>query len=489
MTPRIRQTLICVALVATTVLLVAAQASAATFGLYLDPSGIDSGDARGSVYVNGLNTGLNTRLVISPPSGPSRADTTQAAGTDYMSNSAVPGLNVGDTIKVYQPSAAVTPTASYVVPQVSLGLTVGAAQVVGSVPAGYAGAVQTGYRCGASGPMRSVGEGAFALGGVRVIAGSTAQMSLSDAGGNYLQFVQRAPGETPCVTVFSQELGEVYPGAPTGPPQYLYSINSVFPSVQTSLRAVIRRGATALSDHSWDPIGYDNADVTSQQVHPGDVIDVYRPKTAAAPTWSLAIPQVSARFDPAAGKVAVDAPAASEIEVYQCRALACLVGAQRTRIDVPAGRTVFDFTRAEGQSGPSRLYADDRITITFRDVDGALSYHFGALLGDLIAPTQKLTFASKIKRRTLVKSARKGLSVKLSSSEPGTASLKLTYGKLKLASVKKSIKSGKSTLKLKFTKSGKRKLGKLKGKRITLTSTVSDASGNITTIKRTARVV
>lgn len=118
-------------------------------------------------------------------------------------------------------------------------------------------------------------------------------------------------------------------------------------------------------------------------------------------------------------------------------------------------------------------------------------------VGDLTPPAGKVTLA---KRVTLAK-LRSALKFKLNTNEAGTARAKLTYklkGKKKsrdvtLASAARAVVVGNNTLTLKFSRKGKTLVKKLNaaGKSLTgtVTVTLTDASGNVTTlIKRTKLV-
>lgn len=100
-----------------------------------------------------------------------------------------------------------------------------------------------------------------------------------------------------------------------------------------------------------------------------------------------------------------------------------------------------------------------------------------------------MTLASKLKLRKLVGTQKKGLRVKLRASEAARATIAITLGKTKLASLKKSLRAGNNTLRLRFTSSGKRTLAKLtkrgrnfKSQSAKVTVTLTDASGNASTL-------
>jgi hypothetical protein len=120
-----------------------------------------------------------------------------------------------------------------------------------------------------------------------------------------------------------------------------------------------------------------------------------------------------------------------------------------------------------------------------------LSIRFLATPGDLVAPVQSFKLPNKLKIASLVKALRKGYKLKLNSNEAGT--VKLSLGKL--ATVTKPVKPGSNNFRLKFTKSGKKQIKKLaaKGKRakslsVTLTSVVTDASGNSSTVVKKTKI-
>jgi hypothetical protein len=143
------------------------------------------------------------------------------------------------------------------------------------------------------------------------------------------------------------------------------------------------------------------------------------------------------------------------------------------------------------------LRIDDRITATYEDPNHTLQYSFDAAPGDLVAPVQSIKLAGNLKRKTLTKAFKKGYKVKVKSNEPGAASLTLAFPKSKagkavtLAKASRNVVAGTTTVTLKFTKAGKKALKKLRkrsSRLATLTSKVTDASGNVSTIVKRAKI-
>jgi hypothetical protein len=275
----------------------------------------------------------------------------------------------------------------------------------------------------------------------------------------------------------------------TGENPYTISVNHLITSFQPSVRVVLRRGAQILTDNSVSGSS-SYASFTTRPL-PGDVVDVYRPQGAATPAFSATIPQMSGKFDPVADLAAIDAPAAGEEFVYPCRLHGCPFEIPRIATDRPAGRTIFDFAHSQGGFAKVDLRPDDATNGFWIDPTFTLSFGFALTAGDLVAPAQSFKLPTKLKISTLAKALKKGYKIKLTSNEAGSAKLKLG----KLASVTGSVKPGSNSLKLKFSKSGKKAIKKLaaqgkhaKSRSISLTSVVTDASGNASTIVKKTKL-
>jgi hypothetical protein len=279
------------------------------------------------------------------------------------------------------------------------------------------------------------------------------------------------------------------PGGPPPATPYAVSVDHLIEANAQSVRLVLRRGGVVFADASANS---SNLNIPfAQRPQPGDIVDVYRPKTAPAPTYSVTIPQISAVFDASADLIAVTAPAAGSETTYACHVYSCSNENFRSRRDLPAGQTVFDFKLSQGSSLPLDIRPDDVVNADWNSADYTLDFEFQAQPGDLVAPVQSFKLPSKLKISALMKALKKGYKIKLTSNEAGSAKLKLG----KLASVTGSVKPGSNSLKLKFSKSGKKAIKKLaaqgkhaKSRSISLTSVVTDASGNASTIVKKTKL-
>lgn len=449
--------------------------------------------AGGEVTVYNFNPALTRRIVMTPPSGPVFDTGSLAASAANYSSGNLPTLVPGSTVSVRQPASAVSPTETFTVPETTLNVVTGATVLTGSVPAGWFGAVRGDYRCELTPTVKGVGAGPFSVPYTKVLPGELAEVSISNASGDQISLNRHSPGETPCVEVSSVPDWQPVPGGPLDPTPYRMQVDHLIPAVATSVRLVLRRGTTIIVDVSEDDTNT-NVDFATKPLA-GDVVDVYRPKTAPTPSHSVTVPTVSAVFDPAVDRVAMTTPAASILRIFFCRALACPTQNARTARDVAAGVNTLDFGVSQSIYPAIDLRADDRLTATYEDPDHTLKYFFEATPGDLVAPAQSIKLASNLKRKSLTKAFKKGYKVKINSNEAGPAKLTLAFPKSKagkavtLATASRTVAPGSTTITLKFTKSGKKALNKLKkrsSKLATLTSTVTDASGNTSTlVKRT----
>jgi hypothetical protein len=465
-------------------------ASAASIYQYassFDPTGAANTTAGGSIGIYRLNTGLTTKITLTPPGQPALPDVLQAAGPDSYSTVYTTGLLPGTKVEIRQPQGAVAPTETYVVPTPTVNLVPGATTLSGSIPAGMFGSVIGDYRCNLNASPHTLGAGAFSVPYSKVLPGENAQISAYNANGDSVYVYNSAPGETPCVTVFALDTSPIFdpPGSPVDAQPYSLYVNHLKQTQAASTRTVLRRGTTTISDDSEDAQNTNSGFGVKPQ--PGDVVDIYRPKTAPTPKFSITLPSFSAKFDPAVDLAAVDVPAADKIEVEYCMPYACEGRSSRGAMNTPAGRTLFDFARPEGRYIPADLVADSALQVYFDNADETLSIRFLATPGDLVAPVQSFKLPSKLKISSLVKALKKGYKLKLKSNEAGMVTLSLG----KLATVTKPVKPGSNIFRLKFTKSGKKQIKKLakKGKKakplsVTLTSVVTDAEGNASTFAK-----
>jgi hypothetical protein len=376
-----------------------------------------------------------------------------------------------------------------VIPSPTVSLAAGGTSISGTVPAGLTGTLIGDYRCDVNEQPVPLGAGAFSVPRVKIVPGQLAQLAVSSSQGDVTSILAASPGETPCITISAVADVLPPPGAPAPAGSYNINIDHLLSNHGQSVRVVARRGSTAYFDQSADS-PYLSTNSTTKPL-PGDVVDVYRPKTAPTPSYSQTIPQVSAKFDAAVDLIAVDTPAGGVLRAYACRTYTCGNENARGLRDFVAGRKVLNFGASEGSNVAIDLHPTDIVNVYFTNADFSMSYAYQALPGDLVAPTASFKLPSKLKISSLVKSLKKGYKLKLSSTEAGTASLKLG----KLASISKPVKVGSNTFYLKFSKSGKKQIKKLakKGKKakpltVSLTSVVTDASGNAATVTKSTKI-
>jgi hypothetical protein len=485
---RARRSLIVCAVVACALGIFSSAASAGTtYDFYANIVADSNGTTyRGNIAVNNINIGLNTRIVVVTAVG-ADYDVTTAAGADYLSAN-IPTLSAGDTVTVRQPAAA-APTETYLIPAPSINVVAGGNVLTGNIPAGLIGVVEGDHRCDVGSLSYTVPAGAFNVAYSKIIPGEQVSVTSFSPSGDETAVVRQAAGETPCIsvdggTVIGPILGGPAPVAPNS-----VEVSHLLDNIASSVRVVLRRGASILADNSAD--GDSVSKSFAQQPLPGDIVDVYRPKTAPNPTYSATIPQVSSVFDPAAELVAIDGPAAGLLLTNPCRAYNCSNDSTRSARPAAAGRTLLDFKTSQGYNLPLDLRPDDITNVDFFDPDFTFHYEFPSHPGDLVAPTQSFKLPGKLKVSALVKALKKGYKIKLKSNEAGTAQLSLG----KLAKVTKSVTPGTTTLKLKFSKSGKKAIRKLaaKGRKakplsVTLTSLVTDSSGNASTVAKKTKI-
>jgi hypothetical protein len=105
---------------------------------------------------------------------------------------------------------------------------------------------------------------------------------------------------------------------------------------------------------------------------------------------------------------------------------------------------------------------------------------------DTAGPVAVLTFSSQRLARVL----RRGLGATGSTTEPGALVLDVLYRGKKLATSGKRAVTQAGALKLvaKFTRKGKRTLGRLRSVRLVLRLTATDAAGNVTVKKKTVKL-
>ncbi|MBJ7458933.1 MAG: hypothetical protein JHD02_07095 [Thermoleophilaceae bacterium] len=470
------------------------------FNVGLD-DGVYSSTPGGNVAISGLSFADTRRIVVTAPSGSVRLDTgVLAAGASNYFSSHLTGFAPGDTVSVRQPGSSVAPTESFTIPNTGLSVVTGATAITGTVPAGWSGNVRGDYRCGLPTVTQTFGAGAFSMPYSRILPGETASLTNFNTSGDYIELVRHSPGETPCVRVDAISDAPYSPGGAADPTPYEVGVDHLLTSVSQSVRIVLRRGATILADASQDTT-YGSTEFATKPL-PGDIVDIYRPKTAPSPSSSMTLPPVSGVFDAAVDKVAINTPAAGLITAYFCRTYVCATQNARSALNVPAGVKLLDFAAPQSRYAAMDVRPDDVVTGLFEDPDHTIDYYFEITPGDLVAPTQSFRLAGKLKRKSLIKAFKKGFKVSLSSTEVGSAKLSLTLPlastkskkkprTITLANATRPVVIGTTTVYLKFTKSGRKALKGLPKKTsrsATLTSTVTDTSGNASTIVKKTKI-
>lgn len=462
------------------------------------------------VYVDGhgLNPAQNTRLVVRRPGvALPIEDQVEFSGSDYFSTYTLELIQPGDSLEIYQPSGAATPATTYVVPVISMALS--GTTISGAIGPGVVNTFRAYETCLDDGKdvLLNPAGGAFAQDlGALATPGRIYRLDNRDDRGFEAEYTFRAPGERPCIQTQGTH-GNFELDVPGGTNQDGFAVyaNDLNPTIP-DLRFVVRRGGAAVADASV--ASYSSGGISSPvPVLPGDQIELYRPKTAPAPAFVYSVPQISGVFDAGNDLAAISGPAMRSAFVSACEPIIC-VGSTRYSINTPAGRTFYNFAQTQSEGRVFDLTSESGLVGGVQFADLPLFYSFDFAAGDLAAPTIKSSPAKRYKLATLKKALKKGLKIKLSSTEPGTASMKLTIpaklptrkqpkpkqGKktLTLASGTAGVAAGNSSVKLKFSKSGKKAVGALikVGKKLPkvkalLTTSVTDASGNAQTVTKT----
>lgn len=415
-------------------------------------------------------------------------------------------VNPGDVIEIYQPQAATPtpltpPTDTFAVPDLTISATAGAASVTGTAPAGWNVFVRRDRACNGPNDALPASAGAYSVAfGSPAAAGEefsvTAVSPNGDRIGDDWPGVRiRIPGDAGCVYVDAQTGFDPFDETP-----YRVSTWGLDTSVITTTRIVLRRGDTVLGEKN----GGTSVDLPpSVKPMPGDVVDVYRPKDAASPAYSWTIPPVYGVFDPGNELVAIDGPASSETGVSPCRRFVCGYSPNREAVDIPAGRTIFSFAAPQGSERTYDLTPETIVSAWWYDAGHQHEFDFDVAVGDLTSPIGRITLARKL---TLGRLGKK-LKVKLNSSEAGNAVAKLTTtpagrrsGRasaaakkpVTIASARQVIAAGNNKLTLRVTKKGAKALKTLlknrKSQSATLTVTLTDNAGNVTTVVKNTKL-
>ncbi|MGK2877986.1 MAG: hypothetical protein ACSLFF_05365 [Solirubrobacterales bacterium] len=408
----------------------------------------------------------------------------------------------GDTIKIEQPAG--TPLETFTIPNVSLAGAVGSASLTGHAPDGTVTIASFNDTCyGFADDDFTVQPqgGAFAVAFPKpLVAGSIYSVLSYPGKGDTVRYEDRIPGETPCIGVsagsFPTPLGE----APDPTPYMLLATN-LRQTVTTGARIVLRRGGAIVADHSNAATTSSIFASTAVQALPGDVFELYRPHTAGAPSTTFTVPDVRAVYDPGNSLVAIDGPAASYVQTSAGLSYA-MFSSERFALNTQPGRTLLDFASGQSFEKPFNLAQADFILTSWHSQDATRTFRINAARGDLTAPTVSVKLARKFKLGKLGSS----ISANVTSSEAVTAKLTLTLpGRLKtsaakpkaprvVATAKVTLAAGVTKVKIKFTRSGKKLIKKMRKKKYptnkaTLTVAATDFSGNAATATRSTKLV
>jgi hypothetical protein len=458
---------------------------------------VDNLGASGSVSVDDLDTAQGSTLRVMN-GGVEAARLDSDAGADYHEVTAT--VQPGWVIEVYQPKVVGppggAPTAKLVVPNVTVTPVPGSTAVTGTGPDGWSIQAQRSASCFPLMEMRTalVSGGNWSAALRTPIKGQDqfGATALSPSGDTVSTVDPiKAPGDGQCVMVMAATNTPATSSKP-----FSIGTSGLDPAIP-STRIVLRRGAAVLADANNSSTSLP----PTAKPSPGDTIDVYRPQGAPTPAYSWTIPQISSVYDIGANLIAVDGPAASRVLGAPCRPFNCdpmyMFYGQPT-LNTPAGRTLLSMAAQQVAAGPydlSRTFLPgDKAIAGWVSPNGAMFYFLDSVEGDLTSPTGKASLSKSTSASKLAKSGR--LKFKLTSSEAGKAASSLTIaakkkGKkpVKLGSAKGAVKAGSNKISLKLSKSGKKAVKKLarsgKSVKATLTITLTDASGNATTVVKT----
>lgn len=415
------------------------------------------------------------------------------AGSEHAS--AWGGVLVGDVVQVFQGAAhpadppITAPTETFTVPPISVTGTVGSQVVSGTAEDGSTVHVRSTRQCSEDSDsldaVRTPGafSATFAL---PMQAGDWVLATATQPDGDMVVVGSRVAGDAGCFYVDANsrrfDSFEQYPHRVSAGGLDLVAIPTA--------RLVLRRSGAVVAEKDGSSI-----DLTAaQKPLAGDILELYRPKDAAAASMTWTIPVLSGVFDAAGDRAAVDAPAASMIEALACRADDCAASSWRTARNTAAGRSLFSFREASGWGDVLDIRPNDQAAGWWYSPDQHYSVTFDLVPGDLMPPVGKLTLAKRI-------NLRKKIRFRVRSDEAGIAVATLTAAKMpaaaakkpvRLATAKAAIKAGTTTVALKLTKSGRKAFKRIaksgKSTAATLTVTLTDAAGNASTLVKKSKL-
>ncbi|MBI4898642.1 MAG: hypothetical protein HY827_09805 [Actinobacteria bacterium] len=408
----------------------------------------------------------------------------------------------GDVIEVYQhPSGdpvlpdppGVPPTETFTVPQLTVSAGAGNPVVNGLADDGWTAYTWLDHPCD-SGPSESIVA-------TRTPGAHTATFAFPDMeGGDYSVEIRnalgdeitrngRVPGDGRCIDI------DAHLGVDTSTTPYEVSIDELDNAIAT-VRTVLRRSGAALADNNDDRL-----DLTGdKRPLPGDVIEVYRPQDAGAPAYTYTIPSFSGVVDASGDLMALQVEAGAMVGAWSCRTPHCSPRGERWARAVATGRTTLNFAENQGSGRPFDLFSTDQVGATWISTDERVKITFEPVSGDLVPPAGQLKLGSRLAVRKLSKR----LKLKLNSNEAGSVGAVLTVPKMPkkgsaaarkpvtIATVAaRSVIAGNNTLLLKPTKKGKaafKRLTRGKSAKATLTITLKDAAGNMSTLTKNIKI-
>jgi hypothetical protein len=475
------------------------------YGVVLLPaSGTDSGTAASVVEITHLDIAKTVRIRFLRAGSPLPYTTDLPAG-NAQATASTPLIASGDVIEVQQPTGTVQET--FTIPDVSLSGAAGSANLTGHAPDGAFTFASFEPTCFARSTLDkdipvSPKGGAFSVTYPKAMgAGQELTLTAFPGKGDSVLFRDRVPGETPCLEAYAIDYPKD-PGSPPDPTPYGIRADNMRATIGPNARILLRRAGAIVADYSGALQSGGLYTEMAAKPQAGDVIEVYRPQGAPAPSATFTLPAVSAVYDPSNSLVAVDAPPANLLSVIAAKRFQ-MFGMRRSVIDGPAGRNVFNFAIPEGGRPALDLSNIDYILADWSSNDLRGRFEISVGRGDLAAPVIGVKLASKFKLAKLGSS----IPVTVTTNEPVAASLALTLpAKLKtskskkakkptiIASAKVSLVAGKKKVKLKLTKAGKKLIKRIRSQHLpsqkaTLTVIAKDPSGNSATKLKTTKLV
>jgi hypothetical protein len=447
-----------------------------------------SGETGRAVYVeiSGVDPGMSTNLRVRRPGVDVPIYVLDIDdGSSRISTDELTPLRPGDSIEVRQPENAVDPIDTLVVPQGSLDIFGSA--VSGTVRTAGTKWVRAYPTCLDQSERRLIPRlGRYSFGfGKNASPGRYYSLNVR-AGRAFMEYVQRAPGERPCVDLDSASNPERVPGSVI-PETWAIQLSGLDPTVNTT-RLTVRRDGSPVLDRNMQTSGYGYL-ATNVKVRPGDRIELYRPQTETAPSTVIEVPEIRGTFDPAADLAAVTGGSRLRSAAFSaCIRLAC-DQTHRHLIDVPASGGKVDFGQRQGVEPAVDLAAGDPVSVDVQFAALPLSYSFDAIAGDLVAPVQKIQAKNSYRIASFRRQLKRGLPVLIRSSEPASGYIVLSDGKVTFARESVMVRTGTTGVRLKFTAAGKRLIRRARPPQtLRVESRLTDRTGNSSQKFRTVRI-